>query len=139
MQPAWPVEGSEMAERIRGHDWSRTPLGPIATWPQSFRTAVDLLLAIGFPAVIAWGREAIVLYNDAYGAIIGNRHPSALGQPTFAMFPEVQSSVEPVLDRVWQGAAETREDQSYPFIHDGVLRDAWFTISYCPLRDETGA
>ncbi len=138
MHAAWPVEGTEMAERIRGHNWSRTPLGPIDCWPQSFRTAVDLLLASGFPAAIAWGRDAIVLYNDAYGAIIGDRHPSAFGRPTFETFPEVQSSVEPVLGRVWQGATETREDQSYPFIRDGVLRDAWFTISYCPLCDETG-
>ncbi len=36
--------GGEMSERIRGFDWSRTPLGSPEVWPQSLRTAVSILL-----------------------------------------------------------------------------------------------
>ena len=35
--------GSEMGERIRGYEWGLTPLGPIAGWPQSLRTAISLI------------------------------------------------------------------------------------------------
>ena len=36
--------GSEMAKLIRSTDWSDTPLGPVAGWPQSLRTTVSLCL-----------------------------------------------------------------------------------------------
>ena len=42
----FPAGGGEMGALIRAFDWSRTPLGPIANWPQSLRTAVDIVLAL---------------------------------------------------------------------------------------------
>ena len=41
---AFPAGGGEMGTLIRGFDWSRTSLGPIAEWPQSLKTAVDIVL-----------------------------------------------------------------------------------------------
>jgi hypothetical protein len=38
------VGGGEMGARIRAFDWGATPLGPIAGWPQSLRSAVSILL-----------------------------------------------------------------------------------------------
>ena len=42
----WPWGTGEMAVRIRTLDWAKTPLGPIASWPQSLRTATDMMLAM---------------------------------------------------------------------------------------------
>ena len=39
------VGGGEMGKLIRSMDWSRNPLGPIESWPQSLRTTVSLCLA----------------------------------------------------------------------------------------------
>jgi hypothetical protein len=36
--------GGKMGALLREYDWSRTPLGPIETWPQSLRTTVGLVL-----------------------------------------------------------------------------------------------
>jgi hypothetical protein len=33
-----------MARLIRTRDWSKTPLGPVAFWPQALRTAVSICL-----------------------------------------------------------------------------------------------
>ena len=74
--------GSEMAELIRAMDWSQTPLGPVATWPQSLRTTVSVCLSSRFPILIWWGADLIMLYNDAYRPILGaTKHPHALGAP----------------------------------------------------------
>ncbi len=35
---------SEMAMRMRSHDWSQTPLGAVETWSDSLKTAVQILL-----------------------------------------------------------------------------------------------
>ena len=45
----WRLGDSEMARRIRAHDWAASPLGPVQDWPQHLRTAVSMVLAM--PAV----------------------------------------------------------------------------------------
>src|SRR5204862_853784 len=79
--------GGEMGERIRAFDWSKTPLGLPARWPQSLKTSVRIMLASRQPIWIGWGPELIYLYNDPYKAIIGGRHPRALGKPTTQVWP----------------------------------------------------
>ena len=54
-----------MGARIRAHDWSGTPLGPIDTWPQSLRSAISILLPSKAQIVLFWGPELIAIYNDA--------------------------------------------------------------------------
>ena len=31
------IDNSEMAKRIKGFDWSHTPVGPLEYWPQSLQ------------------------------------------------------------------------------------------------------
>src|SRR4051812_1614780 len=40
----WPIDGGAMGHLIRTYAWSTTPLGPIDTWAQSLKTAVDICL-----------------------------------------------------------------------------------------------
>lgn len=53
----WPVGNGEMAKRIRAYDWAATPLGLIETWPQSLKTALDIVLAHEIPAAMTFGHE----------------------------------------------------------------------------------
>lgn len=77
----WLPGSSPMARLVRQHDWSATPLGPIANWPQSLRTVVDLMLASVQPVYIGWGAEPISLCNDGYIPILGDKHPAVWGSP----------------------------------------------------------
>ena len=132
---------SEMAKRIREHDWAATPVGPIEEWPQSLQTMVELMLASGFPMIILWGPDLIQLYNDGYRDIMNGKHPGGLGQPTQECWPEVWHLNAPIYDRVWAGQTVTLADGHYPLMRRGVMEDAWFTLSYSPLRvqpDEIG-
>ena len=52
------LEGGEMGALMRAHDWSASPLGAPAGWPQSLRTAVRLMLNTGHPMYIWWGPRA---------------------------------------------------------------------------------
>ena len=73
--------GGIMGERVRHHDWASTSLGPIATWPESLKGLVNLVLAAPLPMNLLWGPELIQIYNDAYAPIMGLKHPAGLGQP----------------------------------------------------------
>src|SRR5688500_3853190 len=73
--------GAEMGELMRSLDWSRTPVGPVASWPQSLRTAVSIVLESRFPMYIAWGPEYTQFYNGGYRPILGStKHPAAMGR-----------------------------------------------------------
>ena len=70
---------SEMAERIRRHDWAKTSLGRIEDWSDTLISSVALVLSSEFPMSVYWGDELIVIYNDAYAPIVGPRkHPDLI-------------------------------------------------------------
>ena len=135
---AWPAGESEAADLIRHKDWSQTVCGDISTWPQSKKTAIDLTLACNFPMIVLWGPDLIQFYNDAYRDLMGSKHPAGLGQPTQECWPEVWSINEPVYAKVFAGESITFEDQLFPIVRYGYLEDAYFTLCYSPLRDESG-
>jgi hypothetical protein len=54
-KPSFLVEGGRMGELIAAHDWAVTPIGAIADWPHSLRTAVGICVTSRHPMVIWWG------------------------------------------------------------------------------------
>src|SRR6478736_6528082 len=81
--------GGELGRRIAGFDWAATPLGPVAHWPASLRAVVATALRAPVPIAFFLGPDGILLYNDAYRPIAGPRHPTVLGRPVRAGWPEV--------------------------------------------------
>jgi len=73
--------GGESGALIRALDWSATPLGGPAGWPQQLKTLAALVLNSRQAMLIAWGGEQTILYNDAYAELCGERHPRILGRP----------------------------------------------------------
>jgi len=81
--------GGELGALIRVHDWSRMPLGPVDSWPQSLRSVVSMLLPSKAQIIPFWGPEFTVLYNDAYRPVFGAKHPRALGLPGREVWSEI--------------------------------------------------
>ncbi|MGQ0645884.1 MAG: PAS domain S-box protein, partial [Elusimicrobiota bacterium] len=130
--------GGEMGALMRATDWSKTPLGSPDAWPQSLRTAVSIMLESRFAMVVAWGPEFRFFYNDRYKPILGSKHPAALGSPGGEIFPEVWNVVGPEFERVRRGESFAVDDWLLPLDRNGYLENCWFTLSYSPIRDESG-
>jgi signal transduction histidine kinase/DNA-binding response OmpR family regulator len=126
-----------MGALMRSTDWSRTPFGPVDTWPQSLRTALSIMLESRFAMVVAWGPDFRFFYNDRYRPILGAKHP-ALGKAGCDIFPEVWSVVGPEFERVRRGEAFAIDDWYLPLERNGYPENCWFTLSYSPIRDESG-
>src|SRR5205807_1545752 len=86
----------EMVARVAAHDWAATPLGPRERWPQSLKLIVATILASQFPMAVRWGRDFVLVYNDGYLPILGEKHPRALGLPFREAWPEVQAQLGPL-------------------------------------------
>jgi hypothetical protein len=98
--PGSPVGYGEMDARIRAFSWAATPLGPMAAWPQSLKTAVDIALDSAFPTFIWWGPELTQLSNDAAIAVLRAKHPAALGRPALQVWSEICEDVGPLFTSV---------------------------------------
>ncbi|RZK77011.1 MAG: hypothetical protein EOO66_32150, partial [Methylobacterium sp.] len=128
-----------MAQRLRSLDWSRTPVGPRERWPTALRAAVDIMLAQPVAMLILWGPDLVAIYNDAQAAMLGQKHPSALGRPVRDIWPEVSGSIhKETVGRALSGESVLIEDQLVPTTRHGPLGDAWYTYSMGPLHDDAG-
>ena len=131
--------GGEMGALMRAIDWNATVFGPVGQWPQSLRTAVSIVLESRFAMVIAWGPDFRFFYNDRYRPILGRtKHPAAVARPAAEIFPEVWGVVGPEFERVRRGESFAIDDWLLPLDRNGYLENCWFTLSYSPIRDESG-
>jgi signal transduction histidine kinase/ActR/RegA family two-component response regulator len=133
-----PAQGGETGALIRAIDWSSSSLGPPELWPQSLHSVVNLMLASKFPMFVAWGPELRFLYNDAYTAILGAKHPSALGARFQDVWPEVWDDIHPILSKALNGEAAYYENLSFTLRREGREEPAWFTFSCSPTQNENG-
>lgn len=67
-----------MAGRIREHDWSRTPLGPMEEWSETLVATANLMLHSPFPTIRSRGPAMVFLHNDVAITRLTVKHPSAL-------------------------------------------------------------
>lgn len=137
--PEFLAGGGEMGELIRNYDWSGTTLGPFDTWPQSLRTCIRIMLTSRQPIWIGWGKELIKFYNDPYKAIVGGKHPWALGKPASVVWRDIWRDIEPMLRQVMEKDEGTYvESQLLIMERNGYPEETYYTFSYTPIPGDDG-
>jgi PAS domain S-box-containing protein len=135
----WLVGGGETGALIRARDWGRSGLGALGDWSPQLRTTVANVVNSPVPKVLMWGREGVMLYNDAYRAIAGEHHPAAMGQSAATVFPEIWEWNRAILERGFAGEIVSYRDQSLTLLRDGVPAPLVFDLYYTPVYDGDGA
>jgi PAS domain S-box-containing protein len=131
-------DGGELGALIRAHPWAQSPLGSPETWPVSLTTLVAVMLGSAQPMFVAWGPECVLLYNDAYVALLGNKHPAALGRQTADVFAEAWHDIGPLFERVFDGESVHMDDLTLMLERGGAAKEAHFSFSYTPVRNSGG-
>jgi PAS domain-containing protein len=74
-------------------------VGDPASWPQSLKTTLGIILHSKFPMFLWWGPRLICFYNDAYRPSLGNngKHPEILGMAGEEAWREMTGAVGGVL------------------------------------------
>jgi PAS domain S-box-containing protein len=129
---------SETRRLLREHDWSASPLGQPDTWPPELATAVSMVLSSTFPMFVAWGPELSFLYNDAYAAVLGNKHPAAFGVRFQEIWHEIWADIVPIVDRALSNKSAYFENLPLTMERKGYREQTYFTFSYSPLHDGQG-
>ncbi|WP_224087452.1 ATP-binding protein [Nostoc sp. MS1] len=134
------IGDSEMAALMRSHNWSQTPLGAVETWSQSLKTAVRIMLTSRQAMFVWWGDELINLYNDAYRAILGGKHPEALGQPAAIVWREIWHQVGPRAETAISQNQGTYDEALLLIMErNGYPEETYYTFSYSPVPNDDGS
>lgn len=126
---------------LKNKDWLSTGIGDPASWPQSLRTALSIVLHSRFPMVLFWGPDLICFYNDAFRPSLGvnGKHPWAFGQRGEVMWAEIWPTIKPWLDQVLtSGEPVWKENQLVGFYRNGRMEDIYWTFCYSAVEDENG-
>lgn len=127
-----------VSDLIRAHDWAASPLGPAQGWPQSLQTLVSVILGSNQPMFIVWGSARTLIYNDAYGEILADRHPAALARDFLAVWDEIRDDLVPIVEQAYHGEPVHMDDIALRMRRRGRSEEAHFAFSYTPVRDEQG-
>ncbi len=131
--------GSEAATLIARLDWTTTALGDSGQWPQSLRTAVDIVIHSPMPMLLLWGGELTQIYNDGFALLAGNKHPGAFGQPAHLIWPELMDFTDPIYRAVLNGQVRTFSEQRFNLQRtNGSAYELWLDLTYSPIRNEHG-
>ncbi|MBD8617201.1 response regulator [Pseudomonas putida] len=132
---ASPV-GGKVATLIASMDWADSPLPGPDAWPQSLRTAVDIVTHSPMPMLLLWGTQLCQLYNDAFALLVGSNHPRALGQPVDSIWPELKPFTDPIYAAVLQGEVRTFNEKDFNLPREDHWAKVWLDLTYSPIRDE---
>ncbi|MGY3439366.1 MULTISPECIES: GAF domain-containing protein [unclassified Marinovum] len=121
---------------MRSRDWQSHPLGRPSDWPQSLRTALQVMLASPMPSWLCWGPENYLFYNDACCPLIGAAHPEALAQPAPLRIAHLWDQVAPSLAKVSAQGEAARLTIAAPWGADPIAQDTAMTLS--PIADGQG-
>ena len=102
--------GGECGRLMRQKDWTKTPLGPVSSWTQTFLTMTSLVMSSMHPMALWWRKDPVLIYNDSYSLLIGNRHPEALGGSARKYWSELFPTFDAVLEGVFKGESVYTED-----------------------------
>lgn len=137
---AFLAGGGEMADLIRDRDWSDTPLGDIRDWPQSLRSVLSICLRSSAATAVFWGPEFRFLYNDAWSAYLGDRHPRALGEPAQLVMADIWPALEGQFRTVFDEARAVNTVDTL-LVRDrpeGQV-DTYWSYSVIPVASEDGS
>lgn len=129
---------SQTAKLIEAFDWSSTAVGPISSWPAGLIVTTRLMIATHVPMVMLMGDKGVLIYNDAYAAFAGNRHPELLGMEVAKGWPEIADFNQAILARVLSGETIALNNQLLKLNRHGTFEDVWLNLDYSPVLDDDG-
>ncbi|KAH8712095.1 hypothetical protein GQ44DRAFT_689557 [Phaeosphaeriaceae sp. PMI808] len=130
---------SDHIRYFRTVEWAQTSLGPMDVWPPELRNVVNLCLNDINPCMLLWGRDVIMIYNEAYVQLIGIMHPHAMGRSAREIASDYWHTFQPLVDRV-NDTGQAVCDTDIPIFVDrhGFLEETYWSFQLIPVLDSHG-
>lgn len=121
---------------IRNLDWLRSSIGPISSWPAELLVLVNLAMLSPQPQLFLLGLDSIILYNTAYGRLLGDHHPQYLGRPiaqNTALIANAKN-IDRIVDRASTKAKPANENWvPFFFLKQGFIEEVFLSATMVKL------
>ncbi len=139
MSPALPRH----IQFARSIDWAATSLGPIENWSYDLRAMANLVMGSPHPCAMYWGDDYVVIYNEAYILLAGEKHPALMGMNYKVAWQEIWDlGISEVFENARvSGQATMKDDDLFFMKRSGSalnLEECYFSWSIVPLVGENG-
>jgi len=119
-------------------DWSATRLGDPGLWPLPLRIGADVLFNLPLPALLVWGRDMTVVFNEAYAALAGPGYGKLPGGNVPPVMPPPLAVAASELERAWNGEPAIAAARAFGFAGAAAGPDASHDLHFTPLRSASG-
>ncbi|KAK6002203.1 hypothetical protein QM012_001841 [Aureobasidium pullulans] len=150
-EPSGSAETDAHLRLVQNVDWAATSIGAIDDWPPELLLLFHLIILDPQPRILILGPDRLLLYNEAYAELVGERHPAAIGAPLSIAFPDTYDYAMKFLEEISiTGRASIEKDFCMPLMRNGRLLEIHMSWVFVPfpkkssligtsviLRDET--
>jgi PAS domain-containing protein len=133
-----PVRISAHIAWARSIDWASTPLGPMNTWSSQLRSIANLIMQDPRPAVIYWGPDLILLYNEPYIELLGGFHPCMGVSARIALVEVWEPIFEPFITQNIAGETVERTNTPVHMVRNEFMEETYFSFRFIPIFDSDG-
>ena len=122
---------------MRSFDWSRTSLGPIASWPRNLRTILSISLRAPEPMVLFWGPELFAFVNDAAYEAAG-ADPETVGRKLSDGGVAWEGLARILHDVVDKGEPNVLTDELWLMKRRTFREECYCTATFSPVPESDG-
>jgi hypothetical protein len=135
-----PEHLDDYLKATRNIDWNRTPLGPMKSWSQDLRTMANATMSDPEPAVLFWGKENVMIYNELYVPVVDPKHPECLGTNVLISLPQYNEYLVGIFENIRRTGKTVEMPQIPIFLRnkDGQLEEHFFYSRLYPLLGQSG-
>lgn len=134
-----PLKMSPHVVWARSIDWSKTPLGPMSTWSSQLRSIANLVMQDPRPAVVFYGPDLIMIYNEAEIELLGGFHPCMGMSARVALSSVWPQYFEPIIAQNLAGETVVKIDTAIHMVRNGFMEETYFSLKFIPILDSEGA
>ncbi|EUC38034.1 hypothetical protein COCCADRAFT_83786 [Bipolaris zeicola 26-R-13] len=138
-EETFPDRLSPHAAWARSIDWSSTPLGPMRSWSSELRSFCNLVMMDPQPAVIFYGPDLIMIYNEAEIGLLGGFHPCMGESARVALSTVWGEYFEPIIEKNLAGETVQKTNTAIHMVRNGYMEETYFSLKFIPILDSTGA
>jgi hypothetical protein len=133
-----PLKMSSHVAWARSVNWSQTPLGHMSTWSSQLRSIANLVMQDPRPAVVFYGPDLIMIYNEAEIELLGGFHPCMGKSARVALASVWGEYFEPIIAQNLAGETVERTDTSIHMVRNGFMEETYFSLKFIPIFSSDG-
>ncbi|KAF2638197.1 hypothetical protein P280DRAFT_431327 [Massarina eburnea CBS 473.64] len=134
-----PAKMTPHIEWARNLPWANTPLGPLSRWSAQLKSMANLIMQDQRPAVLFWGPELIMIYNEAYIPLLGGFHPCMGISAAVALVDVWSEYFTPIVEQNMAGETVDKTDTLILLMRNNFMEETYFTFSFMPVFDSEGS